>query len=207
MDLVALVPDQDYEKALEGLFLRHQALGIRPITFTYYRHPNRDAGCRAKCTSFLRPFIDQFDYALVMFDFEGSGAENHAREHIEIGIETDLARNGWAERSAVIVVEPEIEAWVWSDSCSVDEILNWRGHQPEIRTMIKDRTAYWTDENPKPHRPKEALRWALRHAERPKPFSSAIFKDLATKVSFNRCIDPSFDKLRTTLTAWFGNEV
>jgi hypothetical protein len=60
-DLVALVPDQDYEKVLDGLLARHQALGIKPLTFQYYRHPNRDAGCRAKCTSFLRPFINQFE--------------------------------------------------------------------------------------------------------------------------------------------------
>jgi hypothetical protein len=79
-DLVALVPDQDYEKVLDGLLARHQALGIKPLTFQYYRHPNRDAGCRAKCTSFLRPFINQFEHALVMFDLEGSGVESQSQQ-------------------------------------------------------------------------------------------------------------------------------
>ena len=141
----------------------------------------------------------------LLFDFEGSGVENQSRDEVEESIEVDLSRNGWADRSAAIVVNPEIEAWVWSDSCEVDVVLNWQRRQPDVRSTIKNMTAFWEDGLPKPQQPKEALRWALRHANRPKPFSSSIFKDLATRVSLTNCVDPSFGKFRGTLRNWFGN--
>jgi len=203
-DLVVLVPDQDYEKAIEGLFSRYRALGIKALEFNVYRHTNRDAGCRTKCASFLRSFNEKYEYALVLFDLEGSGADNCSREDIEFVIETELSQNGWGERSAAIVVDPEIEAWVWSDSPEVDAVLNWHRCEPDIRSAIRVNTEYWADDTIKPQRPKEALRWALRNATIPKPFSSSIFNDLGRRVGINRCVDPAFGKLKLTLRNWFG---
>jgi hypothetical protein len=202
IDLIALIPCSAYEKALEGIFSRHMALNVRSFTYKIIINTERDPGCRIKCTSFLRSFTNNYARALVVFDLDGSGAGNKTRVQVENEVETDLRQNGWANRSAAIVVDPEIEAWVWSDSPLVDIALNWQGHQPDVRTWLKTETDFWEDETPKPWQPKEAMELALRKVQ--KPMSSMIFKELADNVGLNRCEDPAFYKLKRTLKNWFG---
>lgn len=43
-DLLVYVADADALAFLRAILQRHQALGIRPITFDIERHPQRDAG-------------------------------------------------------------------------------------------------------------------------------------------------------------------
>jgi len=203
IDLVALVPCQPYQMALEGLFSRPNALNIRNISYDIIVHPERDAGCRKKSVPILRPFLDMYDFALVLFDLEGCGSENFTREQIEIKVENQLTRNGWANRASAIVVDPEIEIWVWSDSPHVDDVLDWRDRHPDVRTWLTQCTTFWKPGHQKPIRPKEAMERALREVQ--KPPSSSLFKELAEKVSVNRCTDNAFDKLKNTLFNWFDD--
>ncbi|MGQ9576385.1 MAG: hypothetical protein ACUVUC_13810 [Thermoguttaceae bacterium] len=53
----------------------------------------------------------------------------------------------------------------------------------------------------KPEPPKEAMKRALYEVR--KPWSSALHHALAKKVSFKRCTDRAFLKLRHTLREWF----
>ena len=57
----------------------------------------------------------------------------------------------------------------------------------------------------KPRRPKEALEAALRNSNKKR--SSSLYFDLATRVSFDRCTDPAFLKLTSTLQSWFPPDV
>lgn len=165
----------------------------------------RDPGCRLNSASILRPYINQFAYSLVLFDREGSGAdEQQSRIEIEQAVEADLARNGWSSRNAAIVVDPEIEAWVWSDSPHVSSALGWINRQTDMRDWIKSNTSFWQAQNPKPDRPKEAMREVLREVR--KPVSTSIFQDLSKSVGVDRCTDPAFAKLKKTLTDWFSSE-
>ena len=54
----------------------------------------------------------------------------------------------------------------------------------------------------KPSRPKEATEEALKEARIPR--SSSIYQQLGEKVSLVRCVDPAFNKLKTTLKNWFS---
>jgi hypothetical protein len=54
----------------------------------------------------------------------------------------------------------------------------------------------------KPALPKEALRVALRTVR--KAFSSSLYQQIASKVSFERCVDDSFLKLKYILQQWFS---
>lgn len=54
----------------------------------------------------------------------------------------------------------------------------------------------------KPTHPKAAVEEALWISRRPR--SSAIYQQLAQKVSFDRCVDASFLKLRQILSRWFS---
>lgn len=128
-DVVFLVADKDMENALQGLIPR-RSLGIRTISYDIFIHPQRDPGCWNEAVSFLRSFVNQYDYAIVMFDHEGSGQDTRAVDDLQNELEALLEKNGWNNRARVIILEPELEIWVWSDSPKVDECLGWAGQNP-----------------------------------------------------------------------------
>ncbi len=109
-DLYVLVTDQDMLETTKGLLGRTASLGIRTIEYAIAKHLNRDSGCRTNASQYLRSYISNYDYALVMFDREGCGNDD-SREEIQSEVETDLAANGWRDRSKVIVIDPELETW------------------------------------------------------------------------------------------------
>lgn len=200
-DLQVLTADKDTEHALRGLFGRPEALGVRPFTYEMTVHPHKDPGC-VGAAEFLRPFAKKSLYALVVFDREGSGREHESsREEIEQAIERELDNNGWRDRAAVIVLDPEIESWVWSPSPHVDEALGWAQRSPGLRDWLTTKK-YLREGETKPVRPKEAMRAALREVRRPP--SAALFEQIASKVSVKHCRDPSFMKLRAVLQRWFA---
>jgi hypothetical protein len=200
-DLIIVVPDADMEAALRALLSRPTALGIRQITFDVKRHLQRDAGCRSGAHDYLRLWLKDFRYAMVIFDHEGCGREIKPRDIVEIEVERRLEANGWHGRCAVIVIAPELESWVWSDSPVVDDVLGWSGRNPVLREWVHFKTNFWQGENKKPQRPKEAFEAALRAVRTPR--SSTLFEELGREVSVERCIDPSFIKLRDVLCGWF----
>ena len=200
-DLIALVADKNMEYAIRGILARHQSLGVRPVDREVYVHPERDPGCLRRCEHFLRPFAGQFERAIVMFDREGCGRDAASRDELESDVERRLAATGWGNRSAAIVVDPELENWVWSESPHVDDILGWSGVEPTLRDWLVTR-GYLTQESAKPDRPKEAMESALQAAQVRR--SSSLYRELASRVSLTHCADPAFLKLRSLLQAWFA---
>lgn len=201
-DLVVLVADKNTQFTLQGLFSRTQSLGIQDISQTYdiFSHPQRDPGCYIQCVDFLRPFINGYKHALVIFDHEGSGQENKSREELEVELEQKLGNTGWDNRASVIVLEPELESWIWSDSPHVERILGWEQQDLPLKDWLITQN-FLEPEQIKPLRPKEALETALRIVSKPR--SSSIYEQLAKRVSFTRCQDNSFLKLKTVLKLWF----
>jgi len=203
-DLVVVVADKDMEQTMNGLLARPQSIHIRSVTCKIHPHPAHDAGCRTGGVAFLRAFCNQYEHALLMFDREGSGWENREASDIENGLEKQLAKNGWQDdRAAVIVLDPELEIWVWSDSPEVDRIMGWSGRIPALRDWLVDEGFLDTREG-KPGRPKESFRAALK--EKRKQPSAALFKQMAESVSFRRCTDRAFQKLTAKLREWFPDE-
>ncbi len=205
-DLVVLCACKDGEFAVRGLLSRHKAIGIRPIVFKILRYSSeKDNGCLNKADEFLRTMTNQYNYALVLFDKDGCGREARNRVELEGVVRGKLSRSGWNERADVIVIEPELEVWVWSDSPEVDECLGWRGKTPNVREWIKqNKNAFWPDDTPKPLRPKEAMQAAMKKAGKQR--SSSIYQKLGEKVSVERCVDPAFLKLKSRLQEWFPAE-
>ena len=202
-DLVVLVADKNIEFAVKGLLSRPRALGVRPITSDLFVHPYRDPGCLLDGHSFLRPLVNRYLYALVIFDREGCGRERLSREELEQQVKDRLSQSGWGDRAASIVLDPELEIWVWSDSPHVDSVLGWSGRQPDLRTWLAEK-GFVEANAPKPNRPKEAIQEALRLVRKHR--SSALYFQLATRVSVNRCVDPSFSKFKAILKNWFSEE-
>lgn len=203
-DLVVLVADRDMEATLEGLLARHHALSIPPIQFDVFPHPGKDSGCRTQGVEFLRSFCRQYRHALLMFDLEGSGRDSKSPDDVEADLDDQLKRNGWDNNAKTILLVPELEIWIWSDSPNVDQISGWGHRIPSLRDWLVDE-GYLTSKNEKPVRPKEAFRHALREVR--KQPSSALFKQMAEKVSFKNCTDQQFGKLVSTLQSWFNQSI
>jgi hypothetical protein len=199
-DLVVLTADKNMKFAIEGLLSRSQALATRPISTVFYVHPESDPGCLLHADAFLRPFVRRFAHAIVMFDREGCGKEDKPRNELEQLVESKLSRSGWGRRATVVVIDPELENWVFSASPEVDAAMGWSGKMPSLRTWLMDQK-YLAGGELKPVRPKEAMESALRHVRMPR--SSSIYGSLARHVGFGRCTDGAFQKLKATLREWF----
>jgi hypothetical protein len=199
-DLVVLTADKNTQFALRGIFSRFHALGIRQVQPDYYIHPGHDPGVYCGGHDFLHPFIKTHAHALVFMDREGSGQDQSERTELEEQIETRLRTSGWESRARAVVIDPELDIWVWSDSPHVDSVLGWTEEEPALRIWLRQEG--WLDEEQiKPSRPKEALDAALKKVRLSR--SSAIYEALAKKVSLARCVDPAFVKMRAVLQQWF----
>ena len=200
MDLVVLVPDLDLSGTVRCLLNRPESIGIRPLSFSVSRHLQRDAGCRAGAAERLREFIRDHRYALVIFDKDGSGDPRESRESIRDDVELRLSKNGWENRCRAIVIEPELEAWIWNGSRHVPEVLGWQGDHAGLRDWLAAR-GLWSSDAPKPSDPKRALKAVLRKTRT--PLSAKLYRRLADTVSVRRCADPAFREFRATLQRWF----
>ena len=197
-DLVVLVADIQQQQTVATLLTeRYPSLRIRDINFDIYTHSNRDPGVFHEAGDFLSISAQQYQHALVVIDAEWGGSPENA-EDIETKIQNDLNRKGWEGRSAVVVIDPELETWVWSQSDEVPGLFgtNWE--------MIKDlghQTGYWQEGETKPARPKELLMEVLRRTKTKR--SAALFRQLAGKVSLSGCQDSSFHRFCEVLQGWF----
>ena len=203
-DLFVLVADQDMIETMRSLLSRPTDMGIRHIEFAIEKHLQRDAGCRSKAADRLRPFVRNYRHALVMFDKRGCGRDHSGREEIQAEVEEDLSRNGWNNRAKTIVIEPELETWVWSRSGKVPEILGWGGDYERLRGHLRSEEL-WPENTSKPPESKEAMQAALRG--RRKQRSGSLFGKLARSVSLRDCRDPAFNELQVTLQFWFPLDV
>lgn len=199
-DLCILVADRSMAAAAEGLLERSAALRICDISYDILSHPQNDPGCYLKCELMLRPFIEQYSFALVIFDRHGCGQEQLTRDELEREVEERLALNGWPNRARAVVIDPELEVWIWSDSPHVDDALGWSGKVPTLRAWLESEN-YVGGGRAKPAEPQAVFKQALRVAH--KPLSASIFRRLAERVSVDRCSDPAFDKLKRVLRTWF----
>ncbi len=202
-DIVCLVADKNMEAAMAGLFSRPQALRTRPIKFDLFVHPQRDPGCFHQAADFLKPYRTSHDHGLVILDRAWKGAPTSTGEELEGRLQQDLDDAGLAPWATAIVIDPELEAWVFSGSPRVDDCLGWTGRAPPLRDWLAVR-GLWPDGNAKPPDPKAAMESALYAVKKPR--SSAIYRELARKVGLDRCVDPSFLRLKAILQGWLPPE-
>ncbi|CUU34601.1 MAG: hypothetical protein K6U12_08260 [Armatimonadetes bacterium] len=169
-DLVILVADRDMEQTLLGLLSRPKALAIREISFDIFIHPEHDPGVFLQGADFLRSLADQYCFALAMLDREGCGQERRSPEELENDLQARLESAGWEGRCAVVVLNPELEAWVFSSSTHVAEVI------ASGDTELYERKVSATPKNSlgKPERPKELMESLLR--EKRIPRSSSLYR-------------------------------
>lgn len=198
-DLFVLAADLGIANAIGSLLGRPQSLGIGKPSFDIERHPGRDSGCRTGADNHLRPFRDRYRYALVVFDRHGCNSDL-PRAKIQQEVELRLEQGGWQERSKAIVIDPEIETWVWNASPHTADVLGWNGDYPKLQGWLETQGC-WRQGCPKPPEPKKAMTMAVRQTRVRR--SPRLFSCLAAKASPRHCTDPAFDEFRATLRSWF----
>ena len=115
-DLFVLTADADMQAVFRAILVRHEVLGIRQIDFTVDRHTNRDSGVFRTGPEFLRAIPKQ-EYArfLIAFDHDGSGCSKSVSDCAEI-VQARLNSCSFTDRSSVVIIEPELEEWLWHDA-------------------------------------------------------------------------------------------
>lgn len=122
-DLIVLTADKNTEYGIRGLLSRSASFGVRSIQLDIFVHPHHDPGCAREAQDFLRPFLRYYRHALVMFDSVGSGRETLSAEALSAEVRGRIAASGWGDRAEVIVLDPEIEVWVFPTSGQVERCL------------------------------------------------------------------------------------
>ena len=200
LDLLLVVADKNMEAAVTGLLSRPASLGIRPVDFELQVHPRSDPGCFYEGADLLRAQQGRARHALIMFDADWQGAPSDTATKLEALMQQDFLRKGVAGWAEAIVIAPELEAWVFSDSPHVADALGRVVDSKRFRERL-DAEGLWTRSQSKPDDPKAAVEWALHQKRQPR--SSSTYRNLAMNVSFRRCSDPAFVRFRSLLQAWF----
>lgn len=180
-DLVVLVADKAMEQSVKALLTRPHEMGVRPIINDVFRHDHQDSGCFNDCHGHLQKkgWCRPYGHALVMLDkaFDKQKKyQKHSAEELESIMESRLSGSGWDDRAAAIMIDPELEAWVWSDSPELDRCLGWDGQNPDLRSWLRQK-GLLVEGSAKPADPKAAMLAALKKVGLPP--SASIFKNLA----------------------------
>lgn len=198
-DLVVLAADKSMEFALRGALPRSPALGIRPITFDFRVHAGRDGGARSSGADVLRSQRRQFDHALLILDFDGCGAKaGQTALDVEAQLDAELSLV-WQDKAKAIVIDPELETWVWGSDNALQTALGWPLPQ-SIRAWLTEH-GYSVGDNGEPDQPKAAFEALVPIHKMPR--SSAIYESITSKISLATCQDEVFQRLKQTLRQWF----
>lgn len=200
--LVCLVADKNMEATITGLLSRPQALGIRSIDYTVIVHPHRDPGCFNEAPEFLKIYRETHAHALVLLDRQWDGAPASTGEELQDLLREQLQRAGLSDWAEPIVIDPELEAWVFSDSPSVEKCLGWDDKRPPLRTWLQGKDL-WPEQAVKPPDPKAAVERILYQVRKPR--SSSIYRELARAVSVERCSDRAFLQFKSVLSRWLSD--
>lgn len=206
-DCLFLVADKNMEGMLKGFFSReafHQTMGCGHFDFDWRQdlvvaHGQNDPGLYTRANAFLQPYVGTHRHAVVIVDaeWEGSPGENTVSQRLQ----EHLVSAGWPDdNGCAVVIAPELENWVWQNSPHVCTALSFDGQFPMLRAKLAEQ-GLWQQNEAKPAHPKEAVEWVLRQSKKGR--SSAIYQQLATRVTARGCTDPAFQTLRNALLRWF----
>jgi hypothetical protein len=202
-DLKVVVADKNMQATFAGLLTRHQSLGIRPLLLDPQSplvHPRHDPGCWKDGPELLAIEQQHYCHGLLALDWEGCNSNRSADDtSLELQQRLDrLTSPGWG---TVVVLQPELEIWVFAGSTEVDRALGW---QPGTLNPWLVEQGLLEPGQAKPARPKEAVEHAMHQKRQPR--SSSVYRQLSSSVGFSRCTDPAFTELKTTLQQWFPVE-
>jgi len=233
--LLFLLADSECASTLRGFFGRdkfHRSLGCGPIKLNGISfdpendirvHPAHDPGVWKDPQTILFAERHTYEKCLVILDEAWEGAP--APEKIVADIESLVVNEAKWERHRfkVILIRPELEAWIWQRNTHVVEAFGFTGTDAQLWTLLAQQSLT-LDPGKRKHRfaPANALAgfppaWPKKHSkpENPKGLvealsrqchsgpASGVFNEISSTISVKGCVDPAFKKLRSTLQDWF----
>ena len=210
-DLLFFVADKNMAEAVGGLLERdliHLAIGCAPFQFDARSDikvaaGQNDPGLYVRANELLRPLAAEYRHAVVIVDEEWDGSPGE--EEIARRLSEHLVNAGWSEETSLpLVVRPEADVWLWSDSPHSATALGWPSWV-ELRPAL-EREGFLAADKKKPERPKEAAEWALKNCGRKAPRSAALYRLVSSRASVRRCEDKALARLIEALRTWFPAE-
>lgn len=207
-DLVVFVADSTMEHAFRSFLTRHDFhapynLNIQPIDFDpaedLIRIPGNDSGAFGKGHEWMRARLGKYRHAAVVFDREFGTTWD--AQTLRDDLTDRILQTGWhANHFCVVVIEPELESWIWQRNQRVAAPLGF-ATVGEMVAAVNSAGPVWPDGDAKPARPKEALQAVLRW--KGIGFSAAVHRSITSSVSLIGCQDPAFTQFRAALQQWF----
>ena len=139
-DLIVLAADKEMKYAVKGILARTKSLAIRNVTFDIdaYPGPGHDGAVRATGPEILATKKRDYNHALLMLDWDGSGSDARDAVGLERELEQRLALL-WGDRAKAIVIDPELETWIWGSDNTLIQLLGWKvtkGIRPWLRDPV-----------------------------------------------------------------------
>lgn len=209
-DCIFLVADSNMRACIEGFLGRPEyAKRLRTGLFAFDAQKDlivdeggSDPGVYRRAHELLKSYRATHSHAVVILDNQWDGSPGAVQ--IGASIRENLENAGWpAEAIAVIVIDPELEAWFWQDSVHIERAVAHVG-PPTLRAKC-EQDGTWPADRPKPTDPKQLLETMLRRANRPR--SSSVYREVTSVVTVRSCEDPAFQLLCEHLRRWFPPEV
>lgn len=197
-DLAVLVADKNMDFAMRGILGRPKSIGIRVVSYGITPHGGRAEGVRTSGPETLARLRKEFSHGIMMLDWEGSGSKAESAVALEQELDSRLSPV-WGNEAKAIVIEPELDVWIWGSDNALVRILHWQDSQ-SIRAWLAER-GHEFDGRQKPVRPKEALEDLMVQLDEPR--SSNLYQRITKSISLPGCVDPAFNRLTSKLRSWF----
>ena len=123
-DLVLLVADKNAQFALKGALNRPEAWAFAPSSLSFACIPAGDGGTRKSGPEMLALERRRFSHALLVLDFEGCGTDLPNATALETQLDKKLSSQ-WKTDAKSIVIEPELDVWVWGADNAVEAVIEW----------------------------------------------------------------------------------
>ncbi len=210
-DILFYVADGNMREAIRG-FMERDALGQRvgcgAVDFDARRDikvakGQNDPGVFTRANELLRPYAGEYRHVVLIVDEEWDGSPGVDAIHTKL--RTHLSAVGWTDNGLALVVRPEADIWLWTDTDHTAKALGWPRWSDLSQALCAE--GWLEEESIKPERPKEAAEWALRSGNENIKRSSALYGRVTGAVSVTRCTDDSLEALLVALRTWFPPEV
>jgi len=181
-------------------------LGCAPFAFDPEKDVFQDPGCTDPGSYWyahenLDPYKGTHERVLVVLDEQWEASPGAVT--IAVDVRRNLESAGWAaDRVEVVVIAPELEAWMWTGASTVNGALRCDPNL-DVRAQL-GRDNLWPDGNPKPPDPKWAIKAAM-HYGRAKSETLAM-KHICAQADVGGCLDPAFALMRDAFRRWFPAE-
>jgi hypothetical protein len=207
-DCVFWVADSTMAEVFKAFLTRdkfHMSLGCGRFEFDPRQDlfPNsggNDPGLYVRAHQLVASYARTHKYAVVALDAAWNGSPEPAL--IEDHVSKNLAGVWAAGCYRVIVINPELEAWILHDSPHVVTAFRYIGDAP-MRNWLRD-NGHWPNGSVKPPDPKRAVEALCRFTRTPR--SAAVYGKVVSKVTVKTCVDDAFRRLAGTLCDWFPKE-